>query len=201
MGKLNPTRLAGIVSRLPKTDSPDLIVGIETVDDAGVFRLTDDLALVQTLDFFYPIVNDPRSFGRIVAANALSDIWAMGGRARTALNILAYPAGKIPVDAVEALLAGGSEKLVEAPNPVGLLAARGDQDDRHIAGFGLAAQAPTDFQAGQTWEHPIQKDQAGDRFFHLQQRFLAVPGIINIESCLAQVVTEHGHKGGFVLDD
>lgn len=114
MGKLNPTRLAGIVSRLPKVESPDLIVGIETMDDAGVFRIAENLALVQTLDFFYPIVNDPRSFGRIVAANALSDVWAMGGEARTALNILAFPAGKIPEEAVEDLLAGGSEKLVEA---------------------------------------------------------------------------------------
>lgn len=84
------------------------------MDDAGVYRLTDDIALVQTVDFFYPIVNDPRSFGRIVAANSLSDIWAMGARAITAMNHLAYPAGQIPAEAIEELLIGGSEKLAEA---------------------------------------------------------------------------------------
>ena len=87
---------------------------METMDDAGVYRLTEDLALVQTVDFFYPIVNDPRSFGRIVAANSLSDIWAMGARAITAMNHLAYPAGQIPAEAIEELLTGGSEKLAEA---------------------------------------------------------------------------------------
>ncbi len=87
---------------------------METMDDAGVYRLSPDMALVQTVDFFYPIVNDPASFGRIVAANSLSDIWAMGARAITAMNHLAYPAGQIPAEAVEALLAGGSEKLLEA---------------------------------------------------------------------------------------
>jgi len=87
---------------------------METMDDAGVYRLTDGMALVQTVDFFYPIVNDPRSFGRIVAANSLSDIWAMGARAITAMNHLAYPAGQIPAEAIEDLLTGGSEKLAEA---------------------------------------------------------------------------------------
>jgi selenide,water dikinase len=106
--------LAGILDRLPKTTSPDLLVGMETMDDAGVFRISPDVALVQTVDFFYPVVNDPYHFGRIVAANALSDIWAMGARALTAMNLLAYPAGKIPPESVEWLLKGGSEKLVEA---------------------------------------------------------------------------------------
>ena len=84
------------------------------MDDAGVYRLTDDIAIVQTVDFFYPIVDDPRSFGRIVAANSMSDIWAMGARAITAMNHLAYPAGKIPVEAIEELLTGAAEKLHEA---------------------------------------------------------------------------------------
>jgi len=106
--------LAGILERLPRTESPDLIVGMETMDDAGVFRITRDIALVQTVDFFYPIVNDPRAFGRIVAANSLSDAWAMGARVLTAMNILAYPAGKISADITEQLLKGGSEKLQEA---------------------------------------------------------------------------------------
>lgn len=95
-------------------ESPNLIVGMETMDDAGVYRLTDELALVQSVDFFFPIVNDPRSFGRIGAANSLSDIWAMGARAITAMNHLAYPAGKIPPEVIEELLIGAVEKLKEA---------------------------------------------------------------------------------------
>ncbi|OPL18005.1 MAG: hypothetical protein AVO35_07540 [Candidatus Aegiribacteria sp. MLS_C] len=84
------------------------------MDDAGVYRIGDDIALVQTVDFFFPIVDDPRSFGRIAAANSMSDIWAMGARAITAMNILAYPAGKIPAEVVEELLTGAAEKLHEA---------------------------------------------------------------------------------------
>lgn len=84
------------------------------MDDAGVYKISKNVALVQTVDFFFPVVNDPRDFGRVVAANSLSDIWAMGAQALTAMNILAYPAGKIPVEAIEELLIGGSEKLTEA---------------------------------------------------------------------------------------
>jgi len=87
---------------------------METMDDAGVYRLTDELALIQTVDFFSPVVNDPYTFGRIAAANSLSDIWAMGGTPQTAMNILAYPAGQISPDVIEALLYGGSEVLCEA---------------------------------------------------------------------------------------
>ena len=87
---------------------------METMDDAGVVRLSPDLAIVQTLDFFQPIVNDPASFGRIVAANSMSDVWAMGGKALTAMNILAYPSKKIPVSVIEQLLTGACEKLKEA---------------------------------------------------------------------------------------
>ena len=84
------------------------------MDDAGVYRITPDIALVQTVDFFYPPLNDPVSCGRVVAANCLSDVWAMGGRPVTAMNILAYPAGLLPADAVEDMLRGACEKLVEA---------------------------------------------------------------------------------------
>jgi len=85
-----------------------------SMDDAGVYKISDDTALVQTVDFFFPAVNDPRDFGRIAAANSLSDIWAMGAKPLTAMNILAYPAGKIPIESIEELLIGGSEKLKEA---------------------------------------------------------------------------------------
>ncbi len=87
---------------------------MQTMDDAGVYRISDEIALVQTVDFFFPIVDDPRSFGRIAAANSLSDIWAMGAKAITAMNHLAYPAGKIPPEAIEELLIGAAEKLHES---------------------------------------------------------------------------------------
>ena len=87
---------------------------MQTMDDAGVYRISDEIALVQTVDFFFPIVDDPRSFGRIAAANSLSDIWAMGAKAITAMNHLAYPAGKVPPEAIEELLTGAAEKLHES---------------------------------------------------------------------------------------
>lgn len=87
---------------------------MENMDDAGVYRISRDIALVQTVDFFYPMVNDPRTNGRIAAANSLSDIWAMGARAHTAMNVLAYPPGLIPAEVIGEMLAGGSDKLVEA---------------------------------------------------------------------------------------
>jgi selenide, water dikinase len=87
---------------------------MQTMDDAGVYQISDDIALVQTVDFFFPIVDDPRSFGRIAAANSLSDIWAMGAKAITAMNHLAYPAGRIPPEVIEELLRGAVDKLKEA---------------------------------------------------------------------------------------
>lgn len=93
--------------------SPDLLVDMETMDDAGVYRVAPDMALVQTLDFFQPVVQDPRHFGRIVAANSLSDVWAMGATPLTAMNILGCPA-KLPVSVIEELLTGAAEKLREA---------------------------------------------------------------------------------------
>src|SRR4029450_3471075 len=88
-------------------------VGFETSDDAGVYRLTAECALVQTVDFFTPIVDDPYTFGAIAAANALSDVYAMGGRPVTALSILAYPA-KGDIEDLQQILAGGAEKIHEA---------------------------------------------------------------------------------------
>ena len=93
---------------------PRLIVGRETFDDAGVFVLSDDLALVQTVDFFAPIVDDPYLFGQIAAANALSDVYAMGGEPLTALNIVGFPAGKLPPSVLTEILRGGQDKVHEA---------------------------------------------------------------------------------------
>jgi selenide, water dikinase len=90
------------------------MVGRETSDDAGVYRLTDDLALIQTLDFFTPVVNDPYEFGRIAAANALSDVYAMGGRPLTAMNIVCFPLQQLDKGILKEILRGGLEKIHEA---------------------------------------------------------------------------------------
>lgn len=97
----------------PRTD-PRLLVGHETFDDAGVFRLSDDLALVQTVDFFAPIVDDPYDFGQVAAANALSDVYAMGGEPLTALSIVGFPSGTLPLEVLGAILRGGQDKVHEA---------------------------------------------------------------------------------------
>jgi selenide, water dikinase len=99
---------------LPKFDDPDVIVGTETSDDAGVFRLRPDLAIVNTVDFFTPIVDDPYTFGQIAAANSLSDIYAMGGEPKTALNIVCFPKGKMDLWVLGEVLKGGAEKAREA---------------------------------------------------------------------------------------
>jgi selenide,water dikinase len=99
--------------RLPRPDDPRLLVGNDTSDDAGVYQLTGELALVATVDFFTPIVDDPATYGRIAAANALSDVYAMGGQPLLALSIVAFPAEGEPA-LMEAVLRGGLEKMAEA---------------------------------------------------------------------------------------
>lgn len=94
--------------------SPNLLVGLEHPDDAGVYKLTDDIAIVQTVDFFTPIVDDPFTFGQIAAANSLSDIYAMGGKPVTAMNIVAFPLDKFDISILKDVLRGGLEKLKEA---------------------------------------------------------------------------------------
>lgn len=99
---------------LPAETDPNLIAGRELSEDAGVYRVSDDLALIQTVDFFTPIVNDPFDFGRIAAANALSDVYAMGGRPITAMNIACFPIKQMDKNILRAILAGGIEKVHEA---------------------------------------------------------------------------------------
>jgi selenide,water dikinase len=99
---------------LPVPTDPNLLVGTTTADDAGVYRLTAELALVQTVDFFTPVVDDPYQFGAIAAANALSDVYAMGGVPRTALNIACFPVGILPLEVLAEILRGGADKLREA---------------------------------------------------------------------------------------
>jgi len=102
------------MDQLPRFADPRLIVGLETGDDAGVFRLTDDLALVQTVDVFTPVVDDPYTFGQIVAANCMSDVWAMGGVVLTALNLFGYPQQKLDADDAALVLKGCADKVHEA---------------------------------------------------------------------------------------
>src|SRR6266550_1638549 len=111
---MGPGDLSRALAALPVKSDPRLLVGSETFDDAGVYRLSDDLALVQTVDFFAPIVDDPFDFGQIAAANALSDVYAMGGQPLTAMNIVAFPTGQLPLDVLGEILAGGQEKVHEA---------------------------------------------------------------------------------------
>jgi len=102
------------LSALPVRSDPRLIVGRETYDDAGVFVVSDDLALVQTVDFFAPIVDDPYRFGQIAAANALSDVYAMGGEPMTAMNIVGWPVDKLDIAILGEILRGGQDKVHEA---------------------------------------------------------------------------------------
>src|SRR3982074_3413696 len=111
---MGPGDLSRALAALPIKSDPRLLVGRETFDDAGVFRVSDDLALVQTVDFFAPIVDDPYDFGQIAAANALSDVYAMGGQPLTALNIVAFPTKDLPLDVLTRILAGGQDKVHEA---------------------------------------------------------------------------------------
>jgi selenide,water dikinase len=102
-----------VLASVPRWADDNVLVGFDTADDAGVYKLTPELALVQTVDFFTPIVDDPYTFGAIAAANALSDVYAMGGRPISALSIVAYPS-KGDVGDLEQILKGGAEKMHEA---------------------------------------------------------------------------------------
>ncbi len=102
------------MSRLDLGSDSNLLVGITTGDDAGVYRVRDDLAIVSTVDFFTPVVDDPFTYGQIAAANALSDVYAMGGKPLTALNIVCWPQTGLPREMLEEILRGGAEKAREA---------------------------------------------------------------------------------------
>ncbi len=124
-----------MLRHLPTQRDPNVLVGFETGDDAAVYRLSAEQALVQTLDLITPVVDDPRAFGRIAAANALSDIYAMGARPFMALNILAVPRGRIPWEVVGEIVGGGAEKAREA----GVAIAGGHSLDDPEPKYGLVA--------------------------------------------------------------
>ncbi len=111
--KLSPGILDRVLKQVPRFADENVLVGYDTADDAGVYRLSADLAVVQTVDFFTPIVDDPYTFGAIAATNAISDIYAMGGRPICSVSIVTYPA-KGDLDALAAIMTGGAEKMREA---------------------------------------------------------------------------------------
>ncbi|MEA2702710.1 MAG: selenide, water dikinase [Actinomycetota bacterium] len=127
--------LAGLLRSLAASDDPSLLVGLAPFDDAAVYRLSDDAALVSTTDFFPPLVDDPSDFGAIAAANACSDVYAMGGRVVLALNISAFPE-RMPVEAVAAILTAAAAVVVEAGGTV----AGGHTIRSEEPIFGLAVQ-------------------------------------------------------------
>jgi selenide,water dikinase len=111
---LSQKALSQVLRQLPKLRDPNVLVGSASADDAGVYRLTSGRALVQTVDFFTPIVDDPFCYGQIAAANAISDIYAMGGRPLTALNIMGIPTDLVPNAVIAQILRGGAAKAKEA---------------------------------------------------------------------------------------
>ena len=111
--KLNPATLDAVLRKLPRQTDPNVLVGFDTNDDAGVYRMSESLALVQTVDFFTPIVDDPYLFGQIAAANALSDVYAMGGRPISSLSIVGFPE-KGDTAILEQIICGGLAKMNEA---------------------------------------------------------------------------------------
>ena len=111
--KVGPGTLAGVLCKLPQFHDEHLLVGTETSDDAAVYKISDELAMIQTLDFFTPVADDPYDFGQIAAANALSDVYAMGGEPKTALNIVAFPK-EMDTEILGEILKGGADKVLEA---------------------------------------------------------------------------------------
>src|SRR5580698_4115623 len=111
--KLSPAALDTVLGKLARQQDPNVLVGFDHADDAGVYQIGPDQALVQTVDFFTPIVDDPYTFGQIAASNALSDVYAMGGKPLTSLALVCFPE-KADLEILERILAGGLSKMIEA---------------------------------------------------------------------------------------
>ena len=111
---MGPGDLSKAICNLPLISDPNVIRGMASLDDAGVYKLTDELAIIQTIDFFTPIVDDPYTFGQIAVANALSDVYTMGGKPLTAMNIVCFPTDTMDISVLKDILRGGADKMVEA---------------------------------------------------------------------------------------
>ena len=138
--KIPPGLLHPLLAELPRSGDPALLVGLDTADDAAVYRVSDDLAVVTTADFFTPIVDDPYDFGRIAATNALSDVYAMGGRPVTALNLVAYSIEALGTGPLREILRGGGDVCAAA----GVAVAGGHSIDDREPKFGLAVTGVVD---------------------------------------------------------
>ncbi len=140
--KIGAGTLADLLASQPRQAHPDLLVGNDMLDDAAVWRVSDDTAIIQTLDFFTPIIDDPVDFGAVAAANALSDVFAMGGTPATALTILAYPLGILPDEVLAGLMKGATDTI----NGAGALLVGGHsiEDDTLKLGFSVAGLAHPD---------------------------------------------------------
>jgi selenide,water dikinase len=152
--KIAPAELDAVLGRLPAVNDPAVISGLAAGDDAAIYRISDDLCLVQTVDVFTPCVNDPRLFGRICAVNCLSDIYAMGGEPRTALSILAFPTEKLPGDVMYQMLAGAMDIFEEAG--VALVGGHSIKDDEIKLGFAITGLINPKVAAA------LEKPEAGD---------------------------------------
>lgn len=139
MAKLAPGDLAQVLSKLPRQPSDNVIVGFDTADDAGVFRLMDDTALVQTVDFFTPVADDPFVYGQVAAVNSLNDVYAMGGKPLSALSIVCYPQ-KGDFDILGEILAGGQTTM----NSEGVVVLGGHSVDDQEMKFGYAVTGVVD---------------------------------------------------------
>lgn len=126
--------LSEVLAGLPRCADPNLLVGFETADDASVYRVSPEIAIISTVDYITPVVDDPVWFGRIAAANSLSDVWAMGGRPIMALNVVNFPAKDLDLGLLRDMLRGGAEKVVEA----GACLAGGHSVDDPEPKYGLA---------------------------------------------------------------
>jgi selenide,water dikinase len=132
--KISPVQLEEVLKYLPVAVDPDILVNIDTQDDAGVYRINDELALIFTTDFFPPVCSDPYAFGQIAATNSISDIYAMGGTPVIALNIMMFPSTILPVEVYSEILKGGFDKASEA----GIKIIGGHTIDDNIPKYGLA---------------------------------------------------------------
>lgn len=133
--KIDQASLKRLLSGLPAVSDPRVLVGVAAGDDAGVYQLSDDLALVQTVDVFCPSVDDPYTFGQIAAANSVNDVYAMGGKPVTALSILGFPVRELPDEVCTAILRGGLDKMAEAG--VAVIGGHSIQDNQIKAGFAV----------------------------------------------------------------
>ena len=138
--KIPPGVLHPLLADLPRSDDPSLLVGHESADDAAVYQLSDDLAIVTTVDFFTPIVDDPYDFGRIAATNALSDVYAMGGKPLTALNLVAYSLEQLGEGPLREIMRGGADVAAEA----GVAIVGGHSIDDREPKYGLAVTGAVD---------------------------------------------------------